>query len=79
MVHFPKGSTGWVVVERWFPDLKQGYREDIRSAAFSTKEAAARFATTLNLIHDGGVLHLAALSELESHPSTPKRHYVRSA
>ena len=79
MVHFPKGSTGWVVVEHWYPDLKQGSREEIRSAAFSTKEAAANFVATLKPIHDGGLLHVVALSELESLPRAPKLRNIRSA
>ena len=69
MVHFPKRSTGWVIVERWYPNLEQGYREETRSAVFSTEEAAANFAATLNPIHHGGLLHVVALSELQSqHP-----------
>src|ERR1700691_5103566 len=62
-------AIGWVIVERWYPNLKQGYRQEIRSAAFSTKEAASNFAATLNAIHDGGILHVVTLSEL----STSKR------
>ena len=65
MVHFPKGTPGWVIVERWYPDLKKKHRDEIRSAAFSTKQAAVTFAGTLKLIHGGGLLRVVALSELE--------------
>jgi len=73
MVHFPKGTTGWVIVERWYPVLKHGHRDEIRSTAFSTKEAAANFAAALDPIHDGGLLRMVALSELE-----PARRQRRS-
>lgn len=73
MVCFPKGSTGWVIVERWYPDPKKAPRDEIRSAAFSTKRAAGNFATALDPIHDGGVLRVMAVSDLE-----PERRQRRS-
>jgi len=73
MVHFPKGSTGWIIVERWYPDLKKKHRDEIRSAAFSTKKAATTFAADLDPLHDGGLLRVVAVSELE-----PERRQRRS-
>jgi hypothetical protein len=65
MVHFPKGTLGWVIVERWYPDLKKKHRDEIRSAAFSTKKAATNFAGALEPVRDGGHLHVTAVSDLE--------------
>jgi hypothetical protein len=69
----PERMFWWIIVERWYPDLKEKHRDEIRSAAFSTKKAATTFAAALDPLHDGGLLRVVAVSELE-----PERRQRRS-